>query len=201
MQMELQNSLLRGRRWRDIFWIMTDTRRTTAVALEAAIVAGSEAAIKSAAVDYLNAAKDAGALWAIERKRQMDSFPMNTDDWGAIMLAGRGATEGPRLWARHRAANQPIDDITRSEFLDLLHCRTAAGDFSPLPPTPGAEYHESVSEYELETYITLIGGIKRCDPKQVEYSLAQLKRNYDAGPIFIAGVRAVARKYGVDFSA
>lgn len=180
---------------------MADARRATTDALKAAVAAGKATAIKAAAVEYLNAAQAAGAPWADERATRFRALPLNSDDWGAIMLAGRGATEGPRLWARHSAAYGSSEEVTRSEYLDLLHCRLVAGDLSPLPPTPDKEYHEPVSAEELGTYQALIAGIERRDPVQVEYSLKQLQRYYDIGPIFVAGIRAVARKCGVDFPA
>lgn len=179
---------------------MTDTRRTSAEALATAVAAGDEATMKTAAVRYLDAAKAAGAPWTIERTTRFTVLPLTADDWGALMLAGRGTVEGPRIWARHVAAGEPLAELGLTDFGDLLLCRLVGGNIKGLPanPAPVGLERELVTEADL-----LRRALDAIADKNAG-SLAQALKGLDRigmGPVFCAGVRAVARSRGVVLAA
>ena len=175
---------------------MPDTRRSAAALLTAAVARGDERATRSAAIAVLDAARAAGAPWTDEKATRFVVLPLTSIELGAIMLAGRGTTEGPRLWARHSATDDALDELRLADFVDLLLCRLVAGDTSPLPPTPVADALDRNLVSEADTLRRILTGIERKDGAGLAYTLKRMERD-GRGAVFLAGIRAVARSRGV----
>lgn len=179
---------------------MSDPRRTAADTLAAAVRAGDRAASRAAAGDLLDAARAAGTPWAIDKRSRFLVLPLTTDDWGAIMLAGRGTTEGPRLWARHRASEEPLTELGLADFSELLLCRLVAGDATGLPRTPAPVGMERELVTEADVLRRLLEAVAAKDAGSLGQALKALSR-LNWGVVFTAGVRELARSRGVTLPA
>jgi hypothetical protein len=179
---------------------MSDARRTAADTLAAAVRAGDQAASRAAAIELLDVTRAAGASWAIEKQRRFAVLPLTTDDWGAIMLADRGAAEGPRLWGRHRASEEPLAALGLADFSELLLCRLVAGDATGLPRTPAPVGMERELVAEADLLRRLLEAVAAKDAGSLGQALKALDR-LNWGVVFGAGVRALARSRGVKLSA
>lgn len=175
---------------------MTDPRRDLTDALDAAVATGDERVMRTAARRLLDATRAAGVPWAVDGSSRFMILPVTSAEWGAIMLAGRGVKEGPRLWSRHVAADYSIEDLTLSDFRDFVLCRIVAGDTTPLPPTPNTEELDRELVSKVGSLRRLLESIGRGNAASVEHTLKTLER-MGRGPIFMAGLRAVARSRGV----
>ena len=180
--------------------LMSDARRTAADTLTAAVRAGDQAASRAAARELLDAARAVGTSWAVDKRSRFLVLPLTTDDWGAIMLAGRGAVEGPRLWGRHRASEEPLDALGLADFSELLLCRLVAGDATGLPRTPAPVGMERELVAEADLLRRLLEAVAAKDAGSLAQALKALDR-LDWGVVFTAGVRALARSRGVKLPA
>jgi hypothetical protein len=175
---------------------MTHMRGELIDVLGAAVATGNERAMRVAAKRLLDATRAASVDWAVNGSSRFMILPVTSAEWGAIMLAGRGAKEGPRLWSRHIAADYPIEDLTLGDFKDLVVCRLVAGDTTPLPPTPAADELDRELVSEVGSLRRLLESIGLGNAASVEYTLNTFQR-MGRRPIFMAGLRAVARSKGV----
>lgn len=170
-------------------------------ALIVAISAGDSGQIEAAADQYIAAAKSSGVVWMNERVTRFMILPLDYDDWGAIMLSGQGAVEGPRLWARHLASRDDPAELGLLEFIDLLYCRLVAADVEGLPLNPeplGPLKQAFVVETELLR--SALDAITEKNAGNLREALRGLEL-MNTGPIFLAGILAVAQSRGVELTS